>query len=284
MTIRRLPAVAGAILRSVQQNKHVPFIILFHRCSAISTANQSVQGCPRRKKKMSRFVNLARLVSPLGILFPIAFFSVSLILNSLCIERHVTPLLIKCVAEAHLVYLMLFAYWVLTYFISPFLANVSIILLDNQSFDNKVSMCNVFNLRTLACKSPNWGPPRKGSTMRTTIWLRGTRYTNFYRFPGLLAALFTATMCRVDPGTRFSLVLIYLVSRCLYIVVYAFDLDIVRSFTWLTGQSALITLFLFALIPNYEKFLALELKSIPLKFYANLYTRVRGNAQPIREL
>lgn len=67
------------------------------------------------------------------------------------------------------------------------------------------------------------------------------------RLPGYLAALFAATMCKVSVEMRFVLSFIYLASRILYILMYAVNADVLRTFAWMVGQSACLLMFLFSL-------------------------------------
>lgn len=82
-------------------------------------------------------------------------------------------------------------------------------------------------------------------------------------------------MCKVSVEMRFVLSFIYLASRIIYILMYALNADVLRTFVWMIGQSACLLMFLFSLFGDIASVAEQSLSMFKLgdKFSLNFGTK-----------
>lgn len=74
----------------------------------------------------------------------------------------------------------------------------------------------------------------------------------FLSFPGFLAAMVVAVLCKAPAPIRFHMAALHLLTRLLYWALYLADLDYARTFVWLVGLWCNLILFGWALMPGFE--------------------------------
>lgn len=177
--------------------------------------------------------NFVLQFAPAFFLMPLSFLSVALLEKIGFVERFIQPITLSLVEESHQPYLMLLVFFLWAHIGSTILNDALLMLTTGKQVESH-------NRR------------KQKAEMSGLVGRAHCAQLNLYEgFPGFVAALFTATVCKIPLAIRFHMTALYVFFRGIYYGAFLADAVVVRAYAFLAGIWCCFIMFAWAIIPGY---------------------------------